>query len=949
LEIRTLKMKPDDPAIANSLSSLAGVLYNEGRFAEAEETLELALKIRSAVLPPSDRLIGITLTLLGQARAKLGRNAAAEEAFRAALANLEPGAEPGDRKVMTARSGLVIELKHSQRAAEAVPIQKQVLAATEVTAGPESPEMAMALGILGQLEADAGHEREAVPHYQQALAILKARGSWDDPGFPATLNNLAEALSVTGKHAEAEKIYMEALENTRTAGEESPETATVLHNLSTLYQREGRIGDARKAEDRAREILEARFGKDAAELIGSYINLGALLSDSSFENQWDEAEQYLAHAVGLATAFNDQSELPTALLDLANLFHQQGRDAEAELLLRRALTVPSDPDSPVAAHTSNGLAEVLRAEGRLDEAQPFYTKGIEIIERAYGPQVPDLATFLDNLAGFHYQQQQWQQALAAIRRASAIVSRRAETEAGSASASVLKELAWYRDTLRHHAVIAADAAIAAAGGEFALAGPDGDTGLVAEGFAPAQLARSLTTATAVAQMAARFAAGGDTAATLLRERQDLVAHWQALDSKLTARTLSGPDKARNAGAVRERSQLEEAAVRIQQIDAKLMATAPKSLPFAFPAPVTLTDAQALLRPGEALLAYLVGIRNTYLWALTTERAAVYWIPVGHDKLEAQTAEFRRSISSDIPGPGRFKPGLAYEIYRRYIAPAEPLLNGVTHLIVVPDAGLSKIPFGALATLPFEPVVPDADFFRGISWLADRVAITILPAVSALKDQRRTAGASTAPEPFIGFGDPVLDASSGLPALPDTATELKAIAASLGAGLDDLFLRERASRDQVLSLGDGLRRYRVLAFATHALGADQNPARQPALVLSDAPLTVTDIATLKLDADWVILSGCYTAAPNTAIDTESLSGLARAFFFAGARSLLVSQWPVDSSAAALLTPTMLSELAAHPGLTRAEALQAAMKRVRDESGKPLFAEPYFWAPFMVVGD
>jgi CHAT domain-containing protein len=139
--------------------------------------------------------------------------------------------------------------------------------------------------------------------------------------------------------------------------------------------------------------------------------------------------------------------------------------------------------------------------------------------------------------------------------------------------------------------------------------------------------------------------------------------------------------------------------------------------------------------------------------------------------------------------------------------------------------------------------------------------------------------------------------AALPPLPETADELRAIANELGAKPKDINLGEAASVSKVkrAKLDD----YRVVYFATHALVAGEvekfaKVKAEPALVLSipehpsdedDGLLRARDVALLKMNADFVVLSACNTAAGDKP-GAEALSGLARAFFYAGARSLVV---------------------------------------------------------------
>ena len=198
----------------------------------------------------------------------------------------------------------------------------------------------------------------------------------------------------------------------------------------------------------------------------------------------------------------------------------------------------------------------------------------------------------------------------------------------------------------------------------------------------------------------------------------------------------------------------------------------------------------------------------------------------------------------------------------------------------------------------------------------------------------------------------------LPRLPGTRAEGIALVKKLGGdGTSVLFGRDASeTRLRQLDADGSLRRARVVAFSTHGLVAGElKNLSQPALALSlpgtgadpddDGLLTSSEAATLHLNADWVLLSACNTASPDGG-NAEGLSGLARAFLFAGARSLLVSHWRVSDAATAVIIGGLFD--AGRGQASKAQALRRASLAVLDDATDPEFSDPASWAPFVVIG-
>jgi CHAT domain-containing protein len=233
-------------------------------------------------------------------------------------------------------------------------------------------------------------------------------------------------------------------------------------------------------------------------------------------------------------------------------------------------------------------------------------------------------------------------------------------------------------------------------------------------------------------------------------------------------------------------------------------------------------------------------------------------------------------------------------------------------------------------------------------------------------------------PFAGFGNPdfrgtaahrgidtkslyrgseaVAERVHDLPSLPETADELRAEAGMLGAPASSLHLGPEASVSVVKSID--LSNTRVIAFATHAgVAGELADVNEPMLVLTppahptpedDGLLRASQVSQLRLNADFVILSACNTAASDGTPGAEGLTGLAKAFFYAGARSLLVSHWEVQTEPTVKLTTGLIGALTADSSIGRSEALRRSMLAMIDGTTES-DTHPIAWAPFVLAGE
>jgi CHAT domain-containing protein len=538
---------------------------------------------------------------------------------------------------------------------------------------------------------------------------------------------------------------------------------------------------------------------------------------------------------------------------------------------------------------------------------------------------------------------------------------------------------------------------------------------VAEGFQLGELIRRQSVQRALVASSARAAARNPQLAGFVRKEQDLqkqvAVRLDAMNNILALPPNERDEKA--AASLRsetEKLDAQRAATR-RQIEQRF----PGYTDLVAAKPATLEDVRTALGPGEAFLSFYVAAGRTFVWAVPKEGPVAFAsVALTAADIDAKVQKLRASLEPqatsirDIPP---FDLALAHELYVKLLKPVESGWKSAKSLIVVTNGALGYLPLGLLPTGPVE-LKPDGgplfSNYRDVPWLARTHTVTLVPSAMALRTLRQSPPGSNRREPIIGFGDPYFNAEQAaeaeqserasivvaaadaatvtrspvlarrsspqtidspeiatLPRLPDTAAELKSIAVALKADPSKaLYLGKKANEKTVKETD--LSRFRVVAFATHGLlPGDLDGLTQPALAMTapavagvpgDGLLTMEEILALKLDADWVVLSACNTGA-GAGLGAEAVSGLGRAFFYAGTRAILVTNWSVHSQSARELVTDIFRRQAADSKLSRAEALRQAMmalldgKGFTDEKGATVFtyAHPLFWAPYTIVGD
>jgi CHAT domain-containing protein len=756
------------------------------------------------------------------------------------------------------------------------------------------------------------------------LDTLDQQGRYN-PATPAFIVGLAGIVVEEGRYKEAEQLARSALatQSTLSVAADSPQTAAILFNLGNILVLQGKMNEAQAVFAQLDQAIEnwPPSRRDAYQLNGSQV--GVLYAAGQIEAGVAAAEELVKRDSARKGA--NSFEAAIARGQLAIGYSRSNRSADALREFKSAI-----PILMTAARESaddNDPTLVAAKQARLQRIVEAYFN--TLVEQAKDPN------------------------------------------------DVAEETFALSDAIRGHSV-----------------------------------------GHSLADASARLAAKDPALAELVRGEQDLSKQIEASLGAVNNLLSQPSDGQRDQEVSAASALLAELRTKHDAAVRDIAKRFPAYASLVNPKPPALADVRAALRPGEAMLSFYFGRTASFVWAIPKDGAVAFVrIPMKAQDLNATVRDLRKALEpeatrvEDIPP---FDVGKAYSLYAALLAPVESGWKDAKSLVVATNGALGELPLGLLPTANVDVDAQAQPLFAGyraVPWLARTHNVTAVPSASAFLTLRSLPAGSPRRDNLIGFGDPyfspeeaaeaeatktadsaVADASADadatrgrplklraapltetvdkaelamLPRLADTRQELTDMARALGVDpARSLYLGKDANERNVETLD--LTRYRIVAFATHGLiPGDLDGLTQPALALTapevagiegDGLLTTDKILALKLDADWVVLSACNTGA-GAGAGAEAASGLGSAFFYAGTRALLVTNWSVHSASARELTSDLFRRQSADPSLSRSEALRQSMMALLDGPGSVdaagrtgyTYAHPLFWAPFTVIGD
>jgi len=899
-----------------------------------------------------------------------------------------------EKLLPVAQQRLGISLRLQGRHAEAEPVLREALRGADQSHGYASrlaikTQIQLGLAILGQ-------GRYADADKQLREAVQRAPSPKDAETLDAWLDarvRLGRLQVLSGNYTEAESLLNTVLEKSAGASDEGAgqrrQNADMA--LAQLRMRQGRPDEAEKYARAAAELSAETWGSRHASTAEAYDQLGQVLLKL---DRLDEAEIWLRKAAAIAEPLigQDYNAASKPFSNLAQLLEKKGLAVEAEAMFNKA-TAAADKtaSSETLTQTLRAYARFLSRQSRPEAAQPLYDRAVAQADRLFA-----LSRGIDEVAR--------ENKLAFLRPIySEAVSNRVKLDqklpGNGHDRAALVDVSRTQSRLFTEMLRTADVARLAGDDEFVKLKAKRDAALLRS----IELRRRFT-------MTARMdAAGEDVQPAKPIDDPYVLERWRR-EVTILRRDIAQVERERDAaeaGLWRDYPrymELEEPRpVAVNDLQRNMLRPNETLLAYFRLQHQLLIflvsrDAFQLVRvpvEREELDRLVAQVRQP-MEAGGRPDALSKLDPALLNRLYALLLQ---PVQDKLPANGRV---LVVGDGPLYTLPFEMLVTRWGEIDQQTFAAANRADLAQYGTLDY------AGAHWRFSYLPSLASLAIQRAV-ANKPQSKPAFSQN----LVAFADPIFESAEHAPAaatralleelgatrggrvsiprLPETADEVTAVANILG-GEHHVYLRDAAQESRVKK--SDLAQSRYLHFATHGLlggefarlkgyagEADDAPAGgtrnisvvddeesapakppikgQPALVLTlvgdlageDGLLTMTEVMGLKMNADLVVLSACNTAGERVeARNGEGFAGLTRAFMHAGARGLLVSHWSVESLATRdLITDFFQRQKAGAATPDALAAAQADIRNSRDARLQLSRAHPFFWAPFVHVGD
>jgi CHAT domain-containing protein len=972
--------RANDLATAARLIGLADLYEVRGEYAKALPLYKRALTIQEKVLGPRDAPTVSTLKRLASTLTRLNEHAKAAPLYERVLAILENAPDPDQLEIVDSLNDLAFTLNELGQYAKALPLYERALSIRESSLGRFDPATADSLGDVAYTYIMLGQYSTALPLLERSLAIREQFLPPDHLDVAGSLNYIGLALSRSGQNAKAVPILERVAAIREKALGPHQDTAWSLSNLAYAYALLGEFDKAKLSYERVVAMREKVLGSRNPDLATS---LDGLAFTYDQLGQYAQALPLNKRALAIRESVQgpDHPDTATSLDALAYTLHLQGQEAKVLPLDKRVLAIfekSLGPEHPYTATVLHNVAYTHSELGQYGEALSLDQQALRIQEKLFGAGDPRTARTLVGLARTYRRTGDLPRALAFLRRAESAAF---ADDARLASGQVSYELSQYYAAIdqREVAIFYSKQAVNTVQRlreENRALVPELQRSLlekhqkiyqqlagwlIAAGrLAEAQQVLAMLKQDEYFEFIRRDTADTDRiVATYTGSETEWARRYDEIGGQVAAlgRELAALRFAKSKGALEPEQEQ-----RLAQLQDD-MATASR----AFDAMVALmvqdlrsAQAQDVVREridtfsalrevlgemgeGVVLLHYVPLPQRTHIILTTTEVQLAREANVGEEVLNQKIAGLREVLQN----PRRDPRPLAQELYRLLLRPVAVDLEqaGAKTVMLSLNGNLRYLPFAAL--------------YDGKQYLVERYALALYTDAAApnLKERR--------PTELKVWGLGLTRATQGFNALPNVKEELEKI---IGAVPGEAYIDEAFT---AAKLREGVdRAYPVLHIASHfrfTPGTEEDSY----LVLGDGShLTLAQVRHEYRfgGVDLMTLSACDSGfGGGRASDGREVEGLGALAQKRGAHGVLAALWPVADQSTAQLMPEMY-RLREEQKLSKAKALQQAQIEFihggstsggrtgsppaeRPSAAHPQapFSHPYFWAPFILMGN
>ena len=965
-----------------SLATTGLILRLRGDYPAARSTLERALAIQERASGPRSPDVARTLTFLTTLATETGDLEVARAFGERSLAIREEALPAGDPALAESLNALGVVFERLGDSSAARRHHERALAIREKALGPAHPDVAASLNNLGNVQREAGEYAAARSFHERALVVREKAFGPEHPDIAMSLNNLAITVRDLGDHAAAWWLLERVLGiYEKVFGPQHANAALAFHNLATILVDLGDPAGSRLLAERAHRV---RAGSDGARFLTESVT--RLVGLDPPWNSYRAARALLEHSLAIKEKAlgPDHPSVALTLTTLANVITKLGEPDRATPLYERALAIRRKsfgPEHLRVAETLDRLAESRVAAGDYAAARPIYEQVLAITERVNGPDHPEVGVVRQHLA----------EVLGMMGDVPGSLRMALEAERiGRGHLRLIGRTLPERDALTY-------AAMRPVGLDVALTLLSRAETRTSVSSAAVWEAVVRSRAVVLDEMASRRRTVGTADRT---EAGPLVSDLVSKREQLARLVVRGPegsgeeyrkdlDRAREARDTAERALAERSAEFRREQNQRQAG---------------LDDVRAALPSGSALIAFVKYVQQPFGVRTTTGGAAPQSVAsylafvmrkgdAGEPavvalgsaaRLEDAIAKWRRQMASAaIAGDtARARSEAAVReagaVLRAKIwDPFAPLLTGATRIFIVPEGPLHLVNWDTLPIARARYLIEQAPLLHYVSAERDLVSAERPPRGDGLlivdsptfDDRpvlaaRRTDPAAVATS--LRGARPDCDdlgwmRFDPLPATPieaDTIVKIwrghqgEALRLSGRAATEAEFKR-RAAGTRVLHLAThgfflGGRCASPLLLAGFALaGANRRQAAGPDE--EDGILTAEEVATLDLTGlEWAVLSACDTGVGEVRAG-EGVFGLRRAFQVAGARTVIMSLWPVDDDDTRRWMTAVYDRRFARNADTMEAVREASLELLRRRRKAGLSTHPFYWGGFIAAGD